>query len=194
MGGYISRLSHTLSALIRPTEVRIVVIGFSGAAESRCDRDLAGCWHVQPCLLSSWLTMYCLIFTGFSIRTAQYKNVIFSMWGMRAETWYRQLGRHYSQNSHGIIYVVDCADIYQMVEAREELQRFISSDNLICAPLLVLANKQDLPNSWSPLKVTDFLGLDNVMDREWYVQATCATQGDGLHEGLEWLTHAIRRR
>lgn len=182
MGGYISRLSHTLSALIRPTEVRIVVIGFSGAGKTtvlnKLSLDVTVTWPV----------------VGFSIRTAQYKNVIFSMWGMRAETWYRQLGRHYSQNSHGIIYVVDCADIYQMVEAREELQRFISSDNLICVPLLVLANKQDLPNSWSPLKVTDFLGLDNVMDREWYVQATCATQGDGLHEGLEWLTHAIRRR
>jgi ADP-ribosylation factor 1/2 len=98
------------------------------------------------------------------------------------------------QNTQGIIYVVDCADTTRISEAREELQGILSSDEMTGAPLLVLANKQDLPNALNPARITDGLGLGAIRGRQWYVQATCATSGDGLYEGLEWLTNAVKNR
>ena len=32
------------------------------------------------------------------------------------------------------------------------------------------------------------LGLTRIRDRNWYVQPACASTGDGLYEGLTWLT------
>lgn len=29
---------------------------------------------------------------------------------------------------------------------------------------------------------------------QWYVQATCATQGTGLYEGLDWLSEQLSKR
>ncbi|XP_020924286.1 ADP-ribosylation factor 4 isoform X1 [Sus scrofa] len=29
---------------------------------------------------------------------------------------------------------------------------------------------------------------------QWYVQATCATQGTGLYEGLDWLSNELSKR
>ena len=29
---------------------------------------------------------------------------------------------------------------------------------------------------------------------QWYVQATCATQGTGLYDGLDWLSHELSKR
>ncbi|CAJ0873948.1 16839_t:CDS:2, partial [Entrophospora sp. SA101] len=55
------------------------------------------------------------------------------------------------------------------------------------ALLLVFANKQDLPNAMNAAEITDKLGLHSLRQRHWYIQATCATSGDGLYEGLEWL-------
>ena len=36
-------------------------------------------------------------------------------------------------------------------------------------------------------EVEEKMGLPRLRDRIWYVQPTCATTGDGLYEGLEWL-------
>jgi phage-related minor tail protein len=47
---------------------------------------------------------------------------------------------------------------------------------------------QDLPNAMSVAEVTDKLGLHSLRNRMWYIQATCATSGEGLSEGLDWLS------
>lgn len=60
--------------------------------------------------------------------------------------------------------------------------------------LLVYANKQDLPNAMMAAEITDKLGLNSLRNRLWYIQATCATSGDGIMEGLDWLTDALKDR
>ncbi|KAI6908469.1 hypothetical protein KC318_g2352, partial [Hortaea werneckii] len=100
---------------------------------------------------------------------------------------------HYFQNTQGIIFVVDSNDRDRVVEAREELQRMLNEDELRDALLLVFANKQDLPNAMNAAEITDKLGLHSLRQRAWYIQSTCATSGDGLYEGLEWLSNSLRK-
>lgn len=45
----------------------------------------------------------------------------------------------------------------------------------------------------SPAEITQQLGLQSLTRRAWYIQSTCATTGDGLYEGLEWLADALRK-
>ena len=80
-----------------------------------------------------------------------------------------------------------------MNEAREELQRMLNEDELRDALLLIFANKQDLPNAMGAPEITDKLGLHALRNRDWFIQATCATSGEGLYEGLEWVSceHAL---
>lgn len=113
------------------------------------------------------------------------------------------------QNTQGIIFVIDSNDRERVSEAREELQRMLNEDELRDALLLVFANKQDLPNARTSdlllvalhaklclallllenaAEITDKLGLHSLRQRTWYIQATCATSGDGLYEGLEWVS------
>jgi len=98
------------------------------------------------------------------------------------------------QNTQGIIFVVDSNDRDRINEAREELQRMLSEDELRDALLLIFANKQDLPNAMNAAEITDKLGLHSLRQRQWYIQATCATSGDGLYEGLEWLSNNLKRK
>lgn len=51
---------------------------------------------------------------------------------------------------------------------------------------------QDLPNAMNAAEVTDKLGLHSLRNRNWYIQATCATSGDGLYEGLDWLSGQLK--
>ena len=61
------------------------------------------------------------------------------------------------------------------------------------AMLLVFANKQDLPNAMNAAEITDKLGLHSLRQRNWYIQSTCATTGDGLYEGLDWLSNSLAK-
>lgn len=51
---------------------------------------------------------------------------------------------------------------------------------------------QDLPNAMNAADITEKLGLHSMRNREWYIQATCATDGAGLYEGLDWLSNALK--
>ncbi|GJP37871.1 hypothetical protein CLOM_g22319 [Closterium sp. NIES-68] len=77
------------------------------------------------------------------------------------------------------------------MEARDELHRMLNEDELRDATLLVFANKQDLPNAMNAAEITDKLALHSLRHRCWYIQSTCATSGEGLYEGLDWLANNI---
>ncbi|TYH34696.1 hypothetical protein ES332_D13G142900v1 [Gossypium tomentosum] len=106
----------------------------------------------------------------------------------------RPLWRHYFQNTRGLIFVVDSNDRDRVVEARDELHRMLNEDELRDAVLLVSANKQDLPNAMNAAEITDKLGLHSLRQRHWYIQSTCATSGEGLYEGLDWLSNNIANK
>ena len=47
--------------------------------------------------------------------------------------------------SSGLVFVVDSSDRERMIEAREELFGILESDEMRGVPVVVIANKQDLP-------------------------------------------------
>jgi ADP-ribosylation factor protein 1 len=77
--------------------------------------------------------------------------------------------------------------------ARDELNRMLNEDELRDSILLVFANKQDLPKAMPAAEMTDKLGLHNLRSRQWFIQACCATTGDGLYEGLDWLSNTLSK-
>ncbi|XP_034411577.1 ADP-ribosylation factor 1 [Cyclopterus lumpus] len=131
---------------------------------------------------------------GFNVETVEYRNISFTVWDVGGQDKIRPLWRHYFQNTQGLIFVVDSNDRERCTEAREELARMLSEDELRDAVLLVFANKQDLPNAMNAAELTDKLGLHNLRQRNWYIQATCATTGDGLYEGLDWLSSQLKKQ
>merc|ERR1712149_77969 len=95
------------------------------------------------------------------------------------------------QNTQGLIFVVDSNDRDRVEDAREELTKMLNEEEMRDAVLLVFANKQDLPNAMAASEVTDKLGLHNLRHRQWFIQSACATTGDGLYEGLDWMSRTL---
>lgn len=80
---------------------------------------------------------------------------------------------------------------YGTLLAAEVLNDMLSKPELADAALLVWANKQDLPNSQSVAVVTDKLGLHSLRNRQWYIQAACATTGNKSVTAQFLATHAL---
>jgi len=130
---------------------------------------------------------------GFNVETVEYKKISFTVWDVGGQDKIRPLWRHYYQNTHGLIFVVDSNDRERIDQAKDELHRMLNEEELRDAVVLVFANKQDLPNAMPVHEVTEKLGLNSMSHRQWFVQSTCATTGDGLYEGLDWLSRTLNK-
>eukprot|EP00164_Ancoracysta_twista_P000075 GFYU01000103.1.p2 GENE.GFYU01000103.1~~GFYU01000103.1.p2 ORF type:complete len:181 (+),score=46.91 GFYU01000103.1:44-586(+) len=171
------------SRLFGKKEMRILMVGLDAAGKTTILYKLK---------LGEIVTTIPTI--GFNVETVEYKNISFTVWDVGGQDKIRPLWRHYFQNTQGIIFVVDSNDRDRASEARDELHRMLNEDELRDAILLVFANKQDLPNAMTVTDLTDKLGLNQLRQRNWYVQATCATSGDGLYEGLDWLSSNLSKK
>ncbi|SCU92798.1 LANO_0E02146g1_1 [Lachancea nothofagi CBS 11611] len=180
MGIYISKL---FNSLVGSKEMRILMVGLDGAGKTTVLYKLK---------LGEVVTTIPTI--GFNVETVEYKNISFTVWDVGGQDKIRPLWRHYFRNTEGIIFVVDSNDRSRISEAREVLQRMLNEDEIRNAALLVFANKQDLPEAMSAAEITEKLGLHSIRQRPWFIQATCATSGEGLYEGLEWLSNSLKNQ
>eukprot|EP00359_Climacostomum_virens_P001134 CAMPEP_0204896730 /NCGR_PEP_ID=MMETSP1397-20131031/329_1 /ASSEMBLY_ACC=CAM_ASM_000891 /TAXON_ID=49980 /ORGANISM="Climacostomum Climacostomum virens, Strain Stock W-24" /LENGTH=136 /DNA_ID=CAMNT_0052064385 /DNA_START=1399 /DNA_END=1812 /DNA_ORIENTATION=- len=131
---------------------------------------------------------------GFNVETVNYRNINFTIWDIGGQDKLRPLWRHYFHGSNAVIFVVDSSDRERLEEAREELYRVISDEELRDVTLLVLANKQDLPGALTPQAMTEKLGLHTIRGHDWYLQSCVATTGAGLYEGLDWLSRSLAKK
>ncbi|XP_021714373.1 ADP-ribosylation factor 1-like [Chenopodium quinoa] len=173
-------LSKLVKMMFAKKEMRILMVGLDAAGKTTILYKLK---------LGEVVTTIPTI--GFNVETVEYKNVGFTVWDVGGQDKIRPLWRYYYQNTQGLIYVVDSNDRERIAEARDELHRMLNEDELRDASLLVFANKQDLPNAMPVAEITDKLGLHSLRQRRWFIQAACATSGEGLYEGLDWLTSNI---
>ncbi|GIY81265.1 ADP-ribosylation factor 6 [Caerostris extrusa] len=190
-------MGKLLSKIFGNKEMRILMLGLDAAGKTTILYKLK---------LGQSVTTIPTV--GFNVETVTYKNVKFNVWDVGGQDKIRPLWRHYYTGTQGLIFVVDCADRDRIDEARQELHRIINDREMRDAIILVFANKQDLnflstnvylelkcyaiKNLFSiamkPHEIQEKLGLTRIRDRNWYVQPSCATTGDGLYEGLTWLT------
>ncbi|CAE8607748.1 unnamed protein product [Polarella glacialis] len=172
--------SKLFAKLLGKMEMRILMVGLDAAGKTTILYKLK---------LGEVVTTIPTI--GFNVETVEYKNISFTVWDVGGQDKIRPLWRHYYQGTQGLIFVVDSNDRDRVEDAREELNKMLNEDEMREAILLVFANKQDLPNAMPAAEVTEKLGLQNMRNRQWFIQSACATTGDGLYEGLDWLSRTL---
>lgn len=177
MGGFFSRL-------FGKKEIRALMLGLDAAGKTTILYRLK---------LGNPVTTIPTV--GFNVETVQYKNVRFNVWDVGGQEKIRPLWRHYYTGSQGLIFVVDSADQDRIEEAKLELHKIANDREMQDTVILVFANKQDLPNAMPPNVIRERLMLTKLRQgRLWYVQPSIATTGDGLYDGLMWLSNNCHAR
>lgn len=128
---------------------------------------------------------------GFNVEQIEYHNVSLTVWDCGWQRTCRPLWRVYFKNARGLIFVVDSHDRDRINDARIELQSLLDEEQLMNVEILILANKQDLPNAMNTDEIINKLELYGIRGRNWYIQKACAITGEGLLEGLDWLACAL---
>lgn len=90
--------------------------------------------------------------------------------------------------------MVDSSDKPRLEETGIELYELLIDEKLQDVPLLVYANKQDLPSALPAAELAQALGLPTIKDRAWQIQACTASQGVGVRDGMDWVCKSIRKK
>ncbi|XP_050978404.1 ADP-ribosylation factor 4-like [Labeo rohita] len=180
MGNYFSQL---FSRLFPTRQIKMLMVGLDAAGKTTVLYKLK---------LGEVVSTIPTI--GFNVETVEYKNISFTVWDVGGQTKIRALWKYYYQYTEGLIFVVDSSDHDRIEMAAEELNAMLAEDAMRDTVLLVLANKQDLPKAMPVHELTERLGLHALKGRQWFVQPTCAVQGSGLYEGLDWLANQLSKR
>jgi signal recognition particle receptor subunit beta len=113
------------------------------------------------------------------------------MWDIGGKDKIRLLWVHYLSDFQALIYVVDSTARERIHEAAIELKKILNFDESREYPLLVFANKQDIPGAMSTNEVAEKLGLPQIQGKIWNVIGSSSITGKGLQTGLDWISAVI---
>ena len=174
MGLLISKLVQVFQTF-GPQKARILILGLDAAGKRTILYKLK---------LDKTVTTIPTV--GLKVETVSpSKNLTFTVWDLGGQDKIRPSRKHCFHSIEGLMYVVDSSDTSRMEESRERLEEVLSDLDSYRIPVLVLANKQDLPGAIGASEVAQKLNLQRLRGRPWHIQATCASTGDGLNEGIE---------
>ncbi|XP_030841508.1 ADP-ribosylation factor-like protein 3 isoform X2 [Strongylocentrotus purpuratus] len=118
-------------------EKRVLVLGLDGAGKSsllKCLSHQEGDGKLEPT-------------EGFNVMCIQAKNTTLNVWEVGGTKNVRSYWDNFLQGTELLVFVVDSADEVRFPEAKEELHKLLKDGRLEKVPLLVVANKQDLPGA-----------------------------------------------
>jgi small GTP-binding protein len=130
---------------------------------------------------------------GSNVETIERKNVRLQCWDLAGQTAFRQGWTTFFNGTDAILFIVDSSDRARVGEARNELFRVLGDDSTSRCCILVLANKQDLPNCLSLNSVMEGLQLSEIKDHEWSILPSCSLTGQGLEEAVDWIVQHLDR-
>ena len=165
-----------------PENPRVIMIGLDGAGKSNI---LYG--------LRLGEQVFLVPTVGFNCETIRRNELALDIWDLGGRSVLRPLWRQYAQeDTVAIIFVVNAADRSRFDEARDALHNYLRGNELGDMPLLVYANKQDLPGAASPEEVSLALGLDKLTDRPWKcVKSVTRSPFEDLWVGIDWLVDEL---
>ena len=127
------------------------------------------------------------------IRIESDKNLELVCWDLGGQFYFRSsLWSSYMNNADAIIFVIDSTNTARFIEAKNEFKRYILENQILNnVPVLILANKQDLPDSVTSEQIIKELEIDKIKRKSTLVISVSAVTGHNLMKALDWLANQI---
>ncbi|NXM31258.1 ARL3 protein, partial [Oxyruncus cristatus] len=164
-------------------ELRIVLLGLDNAGKTTLLKRLAS-EEVSTITPTQ----------GFNIKSVHSHGLKLNVWDIGGQRSIRPYWKKYLGSTDLLIYVIDSADQKRFEETGQELAELTEEESLTGVPLLVFANKQDLVTAAPADEIAEGLNLHTYRDREWQIQACSALSGEGVQDGMNWISSQIMNR
>ncbi|XP_072266491.1 ADP-ribosylation factor-like protein 14 [Pyxicephalus adspersus] len=177
-------MGHAVSLHSKVKQARILILGLDAAGKSTI---LYKFKFKEP--FSTIPTV------GFNVEMIQTeKHLQLTIWDVGGQEKLRSLWCYYFENTDGLVYVVDSTNKETIDESKKEFQRILQNELIKNVPVVLLANKQDIPGALNADEITRKFNMKKYCsDRDWYVQPCCAISGQGLAEGFSKVSEFVKK-
>ena len=128
---------------------------------------------------------------GSNVEELAYNNVKFQAWDLGGQESTRSVWDVYYMNTDGVVYVIDSQDENNYEESKAQFHKILKNSTLKNATILIFANKQDLPGAKTITDIIQDYELDKIKNHCWQIQPCSALRGEGLIDGLKWLSDQL---
>ncbi|KAK6117607.1 hypothetical protein DH2020_048654 [Rehmannia glutinosa] len=135
---------------------------------------------------------------GLNIGRVEVSNTKLVFWDLGGQPGLRSIWEKYYEEAHAVIYVIDAACPSRFEDSKSALEKVLRHEDLQGAPLLILANKQDLEDAVSADELAQYLDLKNWMREFIHFKLFQHSMGKqilllGIKESVNWLVDAMER-
>ncbi|KFW05784.1 ADP-ribosylation factor-like 11, partial [Fulmarus glacialis] len=156
----------------RKRDARVVMLGLDFAGKSTLLYKLKSGRAVETCPT-----------VGFNVESLQTPcRVSFTLWDVGGQSSLRASWHDYDTNT--LVFVLDSTDTARLPEAAAALEEALSHPSMAGVPVLLLANKQEVPGALAPTELGERLRQGRL--------AGHAHTGQGLQEAMAILGELLR--
>ncbi|KAL8543931.1 hypothetical protein ACS0TY_004471 [Phlomoides rotata] len=130
---------------------------------------------------------------GLNIGRVEVSNTKLAFWDLGGQPGLRSIWEKYYEEAHAVIYVVDAACPSRFEDSKSALEKVLHHEDLQGAPVLILANKQDLEDAVPTDELAQYLDMKMLNELVHTFQAVSAFDGLGIKESVNWLVDAMER-
>ncbi|KAI8983872.1 ADP-ribosylation factor family-domain-containing protein [Pilobolus umbonatus] len=132
---------------------------------------------------------------GLNIAKVDIKSSRINFWDLGGQRDLQSIWERYYSECHAIVFVVDSTDAIRLNECRDTFEKMITNDAVEGVPVLMLANKQDVPGA---LRVEEIKEVFNKIAvklgaRDSRVLPVSALEGNGVEDAVDWLVLRLHR-
>ncbi|KAJ7969985.1 ADP-ribosylation factor-related protein 1 [Quillaja saponaria] len=130
---------------------------------------------------------------GLNIGRLEVSSTKLVFWDLGGQPGLRSIWEKYYEEAHAVVFVIDAACPARFEDSKSALEKVLWHQDLQGAPLLILANKQDLAEAVSAEELARYLDLKKLDERVYMFEAVSAYDGLGIKESVEWLVEVMER-
>lgn len=181
MGGIVSSIFSWFST---KKDAKILILGLDGAGKTTILYQLS---------LGKFIHQLAPT-VAFNIEQVEVGNLTLHVWDLGGQLQLRPYWRLYYKNNNGIVFVVDSSDKERMDVCKKELDTLLSEEELKGVPIVILANKKDLPEHLEAEEISEKLELSKIKDRSWTIFSVSAFDDTEIKTAFQWLSETIDKQ
>ncbi|CAG8697382.1 12209_t:CDS:2, partial [Gigaspora rosea] len=145
-----------LRSLFFKTELELTLVGLQNSGKTTLVNVIASGQFSEDMIPT----------VGFNMRKVTKGSVTMKLWDIGGQPRFRSMWERYCRGVNAIVFVIDSADHEKLDAARTELRNLLEKPQLANIPVLVLGNKNDLPDALPVEKIIDEMNLKSINNRE----------------------------
>jgi ADP-ribosylation factor-like protein 8 len=177
MFAWVQRLLDWIKGLFWKEEMELTLVGLQSAGKTTFVNVISSGRYSEDMIPT----------VGFNMRKVTRGNVTIKVWDIGGQPRFRSMWERYCRGVNAIVYMVDAADAEKIEASRNEFHNLLDKTQLANIPVLVLANKRDLPGALNEKEVIDKMNLASVQDREICCYSISCKEQHNIDITLQWL-------